>query len=194
MTTGFTYELVENGQTLEQFVMGCARSFIGPMRNINGPIPTKFKADSYYKDELTASQKKLAKLKAMDAKQRLAYGEKVKREVIAAEKQFIAQLEKESQRISDMIAQVKAWKVPSVNHKKLKAFMLNHLQEELRDVDVNTHHQRIKDAEAVRPHSYWNDSYNRAKQDVRYYTNEMKQELKGVTYINTWVKQLRGSL
>jgi hypothetical protein len=189
---GYTSELIQNGQSLKDFVMDYARSFIGPMHNRTGPIPASFKADPYFKDELKASKKKMAKLKAMTAKQRLAYGEKAKRDILKAERDCISQTQLENQRIEEMIAQVKAWKVPSKNHKHLKKFMLETLIEEIDDaVHIS---DRLKVTELQRPLSFWNHAYESAKEDVRYYTNELKKEAKGIAYTNTWVKQLRGSL
>lgn len=190
--TGYTRELIENGQPFANFVMGCARGFVGQMRDRSGDIPTSFKVDDYHKGELKAAERKLAKLKKMTAEQRLAYGQRVKKALLKAERGILAKSEEENKRVEDMIVQVKAWRAPSKNHQNLKKYMLEWLAEEIDDLTFNL--DRIKYIESRREHYFWNGAYKGAVEDVAYHTKELKLDVKDTLYINNWLKQLRGSL
>lgn len=196
MPTGYTAELMEKGQTFQQFIMGCARAFgaLITMRDDSSdtPIPEKFEPTDYHVKKIEEATTKLDRLKAMSDKEKVAFGQKEKSAAIKQNEQWLKKEMAENKRLGEMEAQVRAWRPPTPDHKSLKDFMLQQIGTSKNSLEyIETH---LKDARDKTPMAYYIAAVSDAARDIKYHTEENEKEVERVNGRNEWLKQLRNSI
>lgn len=196
MPTGYTAKLVENGQTFEKFVWTCARAFgaLIEMRDddLDAPIPDTLAESSYYTDSLAKARSELSRLNLMSEAERLAYGEKVKRDNVDACRESLASHVAENARITAMLARVKQWTPPTTDHAKLKEFMVEQLTISMHDVGFSE--DWLKKATQRSPLDYFKAAQERAVEGVADYPKEIAKERDRTKARNDWLAALRRSV
>ncbi len=196
MPTGYTHKLMESGQPFPEFIMSCARAFgaLMTMRDdpADAPIPEKFEPSNYSVKALAKAERDLSRLSRLNAKQRLAFGQRAKRKAVATRRKWAEQHRKEDARLEDMERQVKAWTPPSPDHVGLRDFMLDQIKISKNGPD---YWGGLVTAEEVKePMQFFIDALAEAARSIDYHRKEIAQENKRVDDRNRWVKQLRASI
>lgn len=196
MPTGYTATLMENGQTFQDFVMGCARAFgaLIDMRDSpnDAPIPDKFEPSDYYVKRLIESREKLAQLKAMTDTEKDSFGQAEKAAEIQRIEQWLEKDQVENTRLEVMAAQVQAWNPPTNDHRGIKDFMVQQLRISTRDVTYVS--SLLVEAVQKPAVAYYVGAISEAARNVQYFTAENAKEIERAEKKTEWVKRLRESL
>lgn len=200
--TGYTYYLVENKLSFEQFVWTCARAFgaLCMMRDDELGVKIKLKQDvsEYEIKSLEEAKDKMAYLLAIKTKKaKLEYAAKIKKEKIDIIKQFINndKTSEENKIIEDMIVEVKAWCTPTDDHDSLKRFMLEQLTSSLRDKDyIPDYHKQLnkldnKDLMTIFEEEF-KDAVDNLSRSQKYYDEEVER----VNKRQNWLEALNESV
>lgn len=196
MPTGYTAKLMELGQTFPEFIMGCARAFgaLIEMRDSpnDAPIPDKFEPSDYNAKRLIEARESLAKLKAMNAEERVAFGESAKAEDIERSRKYLEKALAENSRLEDMAAQVRAWTPPTEDHQGLKEFMLQQIDVSKNGVDYSE--RSLVEAQTKPATVYYVEAVSSAVRDIKYHTEGNEKEVERTNGRSEWVQQLRASI
>lgn len=196
MPTGYTAKLMKSGQAFPEFIMGCARAFgaLIEMRDSpnDAPIPDKFEPSDYNAKRLIEAREELAKLKAMSAEERAAFGESAKAGDIERSREYIEEALAENSRLEDMAAQVRAWTPPTKDHQGLKNFMLQQIDVSKNDVDYLERFMAEEQAKPVT--AYYVEAVSSAARDMKYHAEENAKEVERTNSRTEWVQQLRASI
>jgi hypothetical protein len=130
MPTGYTYKIVD-GQSFEEFALGCARAFGACIEMKDDPadmeIPV-FEVDDYEYDKLDEAQQELDKWVNMSYEDKVKYidssYERSKKSVLNS----ISTARKEQKAYDNMLAQVITWPCPTAKHIKYKEFMIEQIE------------------------------------------------------------------
>jgi hypothetical protein len=191
MSTGYTYKLVEEGQSLEDYAMSVARSLFWQCRDNSGPLPDKFELEPDLLESLLEAKKRLVKLNEMTTKQQLAYGNKVKKETIELNQEACRKINEENDILQKMKEKVIAWVVPPTLA-SLKEVMISQL---VSNFDTSEYHKRaIDEAQRATPKSFWVAARDKARRDVRYHFNDLKESKAQLKQQNQFLKDLRKAL
>ena len=191
MPTGYTSE-VANGQTFEDFVLGCARAF-GACITLrdepqNSDIP-EFELNTYHIDRLAEYTKELKEVLELTSEELNT----------RAQNQFNSELENYYERVDEnnstqdnytaMINNVEEWGPPTEDHKELKKFMLKQLKDS-KELD-----DYIPDMPVRKTGEQWlADKVKSISWYIEYHTKENTKEIERVASRNKWVKQLKESI
>ena len=191
MPTGYTLEIA-NGQTFEDFVLGCARAF-GACITLrdepqNSDIP-EFELNTYHIDRLAEYTKELKEVLELTSEELNT----------RAQNQFNSELENYYERVDEnnitqdnytaMINNVEEWGPPTEDHKELKKFMLKQLKDS-KELD-----DYIPDMLVRKTGEQWlADKVKSISWYIEYHTKENTKEIERVASRNKWVKQLKESI
>ena len=196
MPTGYTVNLMRNGQSFPEFVMGCARAFgaLVQMRDdpSDAPIPEKFDPTDYHSKELEKAQKELTRLQTMNDEEKANFGQTEKDVNIKRSEEYLEKSRVENKRLEDMEAQVRLWEPPTPDHQGMKDFMLNQLS-----ISKNkTKHSEASLAEAKEKTAiaYYDDAVSSAVHDIEYHVKQNAKEVVSADDRTKWVRQLRASI
>jgi len=188
--------LMEKGQALEAFVMGCARAF-GALIDLrdspsDAPIPDKFEPSNYNAKRLIESREKLAMFKAMTGAEKASFGQAEKAADIQRIERWLEKDQASNVRLKDMAAQVQAWNPPTKEHQGLKDFMLQQLDVSKNNVDYIQ--SLLSEALAKSAMTYYETALLNAAQDIDYHTDENAKEIERANERTEWVRQLKLSI
>ena len=190
--TGYTADVL-HGKTdsLKDFALTCAKAYFRDVQE----LPKKVSAESsYYKKNLARAKADFAKLSAMTVKQKLAYGKRMKATFIKSQENSIAEQKVISERVTAMKAKVMAWK-PKKALQPLKAFMLEQLDMTSRlDGFDKTSDSILESLHANDPMDLYQEALQMAKDDIGYFTKQLKKEEKQAEATNKWLAELYKSL
>lgn len=199
MPTGFTSD-INAGTTFAQFAIACARAFGAciTMRDDphDAPIPEEFTPDPYYTKSIEDDERRLAELRAMsDADKERgaleAYQAACRHHAEAAAKSEA--LERNYRRILD---EVRRWKPPTVEHRGLKDFMIQQLEESIR-FDCHTPEEMAKyypQPKRQLPGDWWDAQILEAERSLARSKKSLQGEQERAAGRTAWVKALRESL
>jgi len=193
MPTGYTAKLMEEGQTFQEFIMGCARAFgaLIDMRDAphDDPVPEKLEPSSWHAKRLIETKETWARLKSMNDLEKEAFGQSRKDEAIKQEHESFGRCHAEDLRLANMEAQVKAWIHPTPDHKELRDFMLQqiNISKHRRESSMGT----IQRKPAI---AYYVEAISRASSDITYHTEGNAEEIARADGRNEWLQQLRASI
>lgn len=196
MPTGYTADLMNNGQTFEEFAMGCARAFGAciTMRDEprSTPVPDKFDPSDWHGKLLERTKEKVRKLEALSKSERIEYGQEAKEKDIGEARESLKKRNAENQRLNDMMADVSRWLPPTPEHKEFKEFMLEQLKTSLNSTTYST--ENLAKAEAKSPLEYYNEALSVAKRSIEYHAQHNLKEIELAWGRTEWVRHLRESL
>lgn len=137
MPTGYTYPIIKEGITFEQFVLRCARNFgaLLDMRDApsDAPIPDEVLPSDYYIKQLEKSRQDLAKYLDMTLEEAASELKAVNEKTAQAKAEYRAKLDRDNQLLRDMLEKVEVWEPPTVEHNGLKNFMLEQINISIED-------------------------------------------------------------
>jgi hypothetical protein len=196
MSTRYTAKLVEEGQTFQEFALGCARAFgaLISMRDdaSDVPIPDEFVPSDYHEKQLAEAQAHLAELQEMSWEEREALGQAEKeKDIDSAENSLLRELGQNT-KIDEMLANVKAWHPPTGEHQGLKDFMLQQL--EMSYNSTKYIREMINELDGKFPRDYYLSVVAQARRNIEYHTEEHAKEVKRASERTAWVRQLKESL
>ena len=196
MPTGYTAKLMEEGQTFQEFIMGCARAFgaLIEMRDepSNATIPDKFEPSGFYAKRLIESTEKLAWLQSMTPSEQESFGQSEKNATIKREWAWLEKARAEDGRLKNMAAQVREWIPPTPGHQELKNFMLQQIDVSKNGLDyIKT---SIANAEKKPAIEYYTDAVSAEAMSIERATKEGAEEIERANSRTEWVKQLRESI
>jgi len=196
MPTGYTAKLMEEGQTFQEFIMGCARAFgaLIEMRDdpADAPIPEKFEPSDYYSKRIVESTEELARLQSMDDAQKEAFGKSARYAAIRSYLMRLRKARNENARLDDMAAQIDEWTPPTQEHQGLKDFMLQQIDVSKNELDYNK--TALADAEKKPAMAYYVSAVSEAAYSIKRSTERHAEEIERANERTEWVRQLRGSI
>jgi hypothetical protein len=191
MPTGYTHK-IKDGQSFEDFVLGCARAFgaLVLMRDepSDAPIPERFEPSDYHvkeRDKAKEQYRIVSEMTEAEAE------EKAEAEYTQAMTRYnLRVLENNNEQVmyKAMLAKVRAWQAPST-HADLKRFMIEQL-EKSKDFD-NFEPDLPKQ---ISGRAWKANAEANALRDIGYHTTEYAKEVERVEGRNKWIKDLRDSL
>lgn len=205
MPTGYTYKIVNEGQTFPEFAMGCARAFgaLIHMRDDPWGAPLRLRQqsksphslNSYHAEAKAKAEERLKRLEGFDVNERLAYGEHKKQKEIDELKAHIERIDLVNAKIAAMQKDVQEWKPPTEGHLELKKFMLQQLDVSKESCEYEV--QRLAYLTAKSAAQVYEDVVAEDKSSVEYHTrmiNETPQKSENNVDPNAWIIELCNSL
>lgn len=196
MPTGYTAQLMEKGQTFEEFVMLCARAMGAcvMMRDddMSTPIPQKFEPSPWYQERLEAEKTVLRGLLLMTPEEQMAFGERKKVEAIESHSKWLERERAQNKRLVEMHHKVSDWQPPTEDHQGLKRFMLEQLTTSLNDTRYIE--MALVTAQNQEPAEYYRLAVEASRRMVAQYEKHGQEEIDRVKCRNDWLEKLRESL
>lgn len=195
MPTGYTAPVQKGEQTFEEFVLSCARNFgaLITMRDesMDAHIPDEFKPSDHHSKRLAEAREELARLRTLTPQQAAYDADADFRKAMQAWEEASQRRQEERERYEAMLAEVRAWTPPTVDHQGLKDFMIQQLEESIR-FDCSGY-ERWKPE--PKPGSVWlEERITKAERDVNYHLEEHAKEVERARERTAWVQALKRSL
>jgi hypothetical protein len=191
MPTGYTHK-IKDGQSFNDFVMGCARAMGAcvMMRDepSDTPIPARFEPSDYHVKELAKAKEQLIILSQLtdeDAEQK-------------AEDEYQTELTRYNERVLEnnnqqamykaMLGKVQAWQA-TPTHSEFKRFMIKQIEQSMIFDNFEPDYPKQISGRAWKA-----KAEAQALRDIGYHTTEYAKELERTEGRNKWIKDLRDSL
>lgn len=194
MPTGYTAKLCDGPQGFREFALECSRNF-GAMfmlrdNGIGSKIPAELKVPEWYQEAADNATNELMRLRKLTLDECEAEAEREYRGTVAANKSSLAKAGELWERLMRMRRCVMEWVPPTPDHKELKKFMLQQLDETIR-IDADPYVMPEKRL----PAAEWKErAVSVAKRCVIYAEENLTREKERVAGANAWIKALRDSL
>lgn len=187
---------MSEGQSFQDFILGCARAFGAciMMRDDphDTPIPERFEPSDYHKKRIAEATAELSRLRGLNEADRVIYGETRKATDIQQSQKWLEKERQENERLSDMEQKVNAWTPPTSEHTGLKDFMLDQIKiskNKLGYIEASMEKSRAKP-----PMDYYTEAVAQAQRDIEYNITEHAEEVERANSRTDWVQQLRKSI
>jgi hypothetical protein len=195
MPSGYTETLYKgDDQTFEQFVMQCARAFGALIELRDEPhaeIPEKFEASPYERKRLDAAIGLVVEVRDRTDEEWAAAQEAEIAEHNAHVREAIALAGERRVRYELMLAQVRAWKPPTEEHKGLHEFMVKQLEESIA-FDCSTRY--LDEQRWVPVPEYAQAKQDDAARELRRAEQSLVEAQERAAGRTAWVQDLRQSL
>jgi hypothetical protein len=179
-----------------EFALLCARDMdaLVTMRNdpLSAEIPTIFEPSTFHQERLAEAREHLAELEALTSDQTEIRAFRDHQEKVRSNNQYCADRRRLRERYEAMLAKVRAWQPPSVDHVGMKDFMVEQLEKSIAfDCDESFRSDAPKRLDGP----LWRAAeIAKAKNDIKYHTQEWEKEIVRTRDRNRWLTQLRDSL
>jgi hypothetical protein len=199
MPTGYT-AAIEKGITFNQFAMDCARNFgaLVLMRDepAGAPIPEEFPPNDYNSKRLEEAKAELVRITAMSAESAQSEADKEAAALIESDRKQAEESRQLLAKYQDMLKSVKAWNPPTPDHKGLKDFMMQKIEESIKfDCGAAEPDYAYKSFKGYKTGLEWKSEKTlKAIRDIAYHEAENAKEIERAKGRTRWVKQLRDSL
>ena len=199
MPTGYTAD-IEKGISFRQFAMRCAHNF-GACISIRDEswdkeIPEKFESDTYHKkEEINKKEAQLDRLLAMPDDE----CEERAREQYYSElgylKESIEKDKKLAQKYRLMLHSIEEWNPPTSDHKGLKKFMREQVEESLKfDCGTDYFEECLTKLKRKTGKEWKEQQRAKLQDDIAYHKNEDLKERERAQKATEWIQALRKSL
>ena len=197
MPTGYTAKLMDEGQTFQEFTLGCARAFGALISMRDDPsdaqIPDEFAPSGFHEQRLAEAHEELARLRAMSLKEEIAFfGRTEKDKDLTSTENLLRGYLEQNNRIDEMAERVRAWYPPTSEHQGLKDFMLQQL--EISYNSTKYLRDQLREVTAKLPMDYYISAVAQAERNIRYHAKEHAKEVQRANERTAWVRQLKESL
>lgn len=197
MPTGYTAN-IENGESFENFVLGCARAFGACAHQRDDTMKDKPKlreVSNYYEEKLPEALAELGFLQSLTDTQIDEHGKELRDEEIASIQKSIEEKRALEGKYMAMLDKVSAWNPPTQDHVGLKEFMIKQIKDTI-DFDCNTKYyiERLQTAISKNAIDFYNDALQSAEWNVNHYEEELEKEKTRVAESNNWIIELYKSL
>ena len=195
MPTGYTASVADGTLTdFCTFALRCARNFGATImqREESMDILPKLREESdYAKQSLAKSEEELARLKRMTLEKAQAEQEREHRERMRLNEEAREDHREKRERYTTMLEQVRRWKAPTADHRGLKKFMIEQLEESIR-FDCDDEWLEEKPLEAL--DEWLEEKKRRAFEAVKRSAQDVVEERVRVAGSNAWIQALWESL
>lgn len=190
MPTGYTSELYDGEQTLEDYIKRCARAFIGSMRDSSwdAPLPIRVERDSYFAKLYEAAKKTYSKLLLLTPEQAELRAGESNVTYVKNRDEALAGDAIRRERYTRMVEQINGWH-PSEDLSRLKTFMLQQLE-----VDGSGDISQFWNTSQETGPGWLADALSTARRDILYYKEELVKEQTRDAESNRWFKVLHEEL
>ena len=194
MPTSYT-EKIKDGMSFRDFVMRCAKGFgaLIEMRedSLDVEVPEKFKYSSYHLEKLRKREKRLKQLESMSLEEAYKKSKEEYRGEIERETLYVEETNRLRKLYNDMLFKVKAWRVPSKDHRRLKEFMIEQIEDSIK---WDCHKSKINNIRELSGEEWLDRNIKNTVNDIKYHKEEYLKEIIKVDKRNLWIMQLRESL
>lgn len=199
MPTGYTSEIYDGKDVSgNDFLMQCARAFGACImmrdESLDSKLPEEFQPSAYHKERIKEAKTELKKYQNMTIEEAILEIEKNYQNTIRSSKESRKKYSDMKNRYLNTLADVLTWQPPTDEHKELKKFAIQQLQDSINyDCNHIEDHYPIN-IQKETPQKYIEKNINGCLKDIEYNSKEWNVELEGVARRNKWIKELRGSL
>lgn len=197
MPTGYTADIA-NDQSFEDFLLGCARAFGACMHQRDDSAKAKPKLEAvsnYYEERILEAEAELGALRTMNRDQREEYGNELKeRNITAAQDSFNEKVLLKN-KYAAMLRDVIAWNPPTQDHRQLKQFMIDQINDSIKvDCDTSYALENLTAATSADPLKLVDVEISSYERFITFYEQEAIREQQRVENGNRWISALYDSL
>lgn len=193
MPTGYTHKIKE-GQSFEDFVIGCARAFGATitMRDepSDAPIPDEFKPSTYNIERLEKLDKELDAIRTMSDEE---LDEKAQKEYDDALKRYNEKIEEDklySEKLNEMLQKTEEWEPPTDEHIEMKKFMVSQIKD---TINFDLGYEPTKPTKKTGKELFL-ERIESINEDIKYNKKEHEKEVERSEGRTEWVRALKESL
>lgn len=196
MPTGYTAKIAD-GISFREFAMDCARAFGACIEIRDEPgggeaIPEKFEPSDYHDKRLAEARAERTRIFAMSAEETEVAAEAAWNAAETRRLERLAGYRALRSRYEAMLADVDAWKPPTIEHAEMRTFMRDQITQSI-NFDCNesyadTPEKRLTGSE------WWGTMLAKADRDIEYHAREAGKERERAASRTKWVANLRASL
>lgn len=197
MPTGYTSK-IEDGQSFEDFVLGCARAFGACLDQRDDPMfdkPKLREESDYHRERLLEDSAELGAFHTMNHEQKLANGNELREEAIARAQKYLNDKIVLKSKYESMRDKVRGWNPPTPDHMNLKTFMIEQINSSI-DFDCNVKYalDELEKRTKMTAMEYYDEAVSKLEWSVKYHEEEIAKERKRVEESNNWILELYKSL
>jgi hypothetical protein len=193
MPTGYTADVGDGKVTdFAEFAMTCARAFGALVTLRDSPdaeIPDRFEPSDYHTEKLVEAKVRGAELERMPDWQADAAADAAYRAATNRWREHERKVYETKQRYEDMLLQVHHWDPPTDDHRGLKKFMIEQLQDSITFDCSSLPVPQRQTGEEWRSHEL-----ERVSWDLTYHEEQLAKEIERAEERTRWVRELRESL
>jgi len=195
MPTGYTADVADGKVTdFRTFALRCARQFGATVMQRDEPmdvLPKLREESDYAKQGLAKAEADLARLNRMTLKEAEAVQAREHYEQARSNEEGRRDHRTKRDRYTAMLAAVRRWKAPTADHRGLKKFMIDQLEESIR-FDCNDEWLEEKPLET--PEAWLEEKKRRARDSIKRDAQDVAEERMRVASANQWIQALWESL
>ena len=196
MPTGYTHA-IEKGIDFKTFAWGCARGMgaLIMMRDEprDAPIPDQFEPGDYHLKKIEEARATLAKLEAMTPEEAATCAQAAFDEEVKRREDGIAKADSLRRKYEAMLAQVREWRPPTLEHEGLRMFMAEQIEQSIA-FDCDAHYYRKMKPKRLSATEWLAQEQVKAMKEIGYHATEHEKEVERTNSRNAWVQALRASL
>jgi hypothetical protein len=181
--------------SVKEYLERCAK-MCGPlihMRDDKLTAPIRKRSVSpYTKGRILQAEERLAEAKAMTLEEATRAVEKDYQYDLERRRDNKEEAEKLRKTYEDMLEKVKAWEIPTEDHKHVKEMAIDHLEMSI-DFDCNWV-ERFDPPKKEDPQKYIDDRIKWAEDSLRRAKEDLAEEEDRVQWANDWIERLQLSL
>jgi hypothetical protein len=196
MPSGYTCK-IKDGQSFNDFVMGCARAMgvCVTMRDdpADTPIPEVFKPSDYHVKAVESAIQAAAKFKTMSDEDAELQATKAYNDACEQRKESLLDNANTIQSYVDMLKKVDAWEPPTEEHKQFKEFMQTQIKQSMEFDDMSDYYANHP-CKQMSGQEWRDTQLANAKRDMSYHAEEADKEAELCKGRTAWIQRLRESL
>ena len=197
MPTGYT-AAIENGISLRQFILSCARAMGACIMQRDDPmdeLPKKREPTDYHAKHIAEAGVAPAEIKAMSDDVAYAKATEEHKNELESIESGIRKNNELKAKYENMLARVRSWEPPTTEHQGLKDFMAEQIIESIRfDCAGSYYRDRAKELKCLSGSEWKDKEIKRALHDLDYHQREHNEEIARCRSQNEWIEQLYKSL
>lgn len=192
MTTAYTQFLLDNADaTFADFALRCARAMgaLVHMRDmpLDAPLPDEIRPDERVRERLEEAYARCRELDVMTMAEAERRAEEEYERLTRERAKAVAKRAEENRRLTEMLAQVEAWKLPTPRHAGLQKFMRE-------QIEMSIHRPIDWPVLRVSGRGWLDNQREDAARDLRSAAEDWEQEQRRARERTEWLMKLRASL
>lgn len=203
MPTGYTAGIIDGKiNTFEEFAHTCIRAMGAAVHMRDEPIGKEFEPalpDSYYKESIEESRKKLLEISSMTNEELVRKKKEGIENSIKEYQEYIDKAKKNRIKLEGMLRQAKAYTPPTEDHQGIKDLMVEQLTITI-DADGDSSYyekelERLKESlKNLNADKIRRDLLEREEDSLKYSEEQYKKEVARCDERNKWVEEFINSL
>lgn len=192
MPTGYTAK-IKDGQSFNEFVLGCAKAFGAciTLRDepLDTPIPDEFQPSDYHARKLVEEKRELHRLCIMTTDQAQEEADVEYQKQLQDYERRVLENNSTKASYEAMLKLVEIWQPPTPEHEILKTFMMDQIKG---SIDFDCHEP--EPPKRIGYSAWLTSKIASVRWSIDYHEKEHKAELERTASRNAWIKALRESL